>query len=447
MIECFSDEKRYIAVVSCDVVYKIPVRFIESELGYIKDEMLRYIRGISNNFYNDVHDVTIQKEEYNKQAENGISLLPDKNNESDTLQLSDNIIKDENEIKDEEFSGNIIINHIYIYNDMQINENVTILNGENTDFVRTKSNNGVVYETTSKPYAMKLRNIYFVCKKNYVYLKKILSYAKPDYSKLMIILNDLAKIDFFKDTKNELADMIKLKEYESYDTKIYDKSRELLCQLKCVVDLGKMLGLKDDPIIGLDIKLPANCGLSELRSCISDLEFIFTECPFLKCEKGKWEYYNMDIGSLWITFIAVATSISIAIKMLTEVVEFINKCIQAEKEFLELKEFKKNIKNSKRDINKEVLDAINTIKEFCYNLLIQELEKNTGKKIENEEEKDKAIQSIDKMYHLLDAKIEVHLTIDTTNGEIETYESIEEKNKISDIQLNLIRNFNKNRRL
>lgn len=61
MIEYFVEGKKYIAAISCDVIQKIPHKYIQNYIGYVDDAIVKSIEKCSNYFDNNSNEKQMEK--------------------------------------------------------------------------------------------------------------------------------------------------------------------------------------------------------------------------------------------------------------------------------------------------------------------------------------------------------------------------------------------------
>ena len=191
---------------------------------------------------------------------------------------------------------------------------------------------------------MKLRNIYMACKRSVEQIRNVRIYQNTTSTTRYwvsgwndaqtAILNNLKGIELFEEkiaafinaipqaliTRNEF-------EVSSSDwTSIRNRHKELLMSIQDVIELYESMGFEENSAQGIDIKLPECKDFQEFRKCIDELDFILYKCPFFKSDEEHLQFESMDVGSLWITILAVSAVGVSASVLLNNIAAFIDKC-------------------------------------------------------------------------------------------------------------------------
>lgn len=84
---------------------------------------------------------------------------------------------------------------------------------------------------------------------------------------------------------------------------------EYICQkMRTIISLYESMNLKESRN-GIDIKMPPCEYLDEYISYLQEINFVFTQCPFLQCEGEVLKFESVDVGSNWLKLtIATATT-------------------------------------------------------------------------------------------------------------------------------------------
>ena len=81
--------------------------------------------------------------------------------------------------------------------------------------------------------------------------------------------------------------------------KINSKLKIITDKMNAIIELYENMNLGEHGN-GLDIKLPPCDDLKDYISYLKDIDFIFTQCPFLQCENKILKIGFADVGSNWI---------------------------------------------------------------------------------------------------------------------------------------------------
>lgn len=211
--------------------------------------------------------------------------------------------------------------------------------------------------------------------------------------------------------------------------KFHDLLIDLRSKLLTIINLCEMLGLKNEKTIGIDIKLPPNCNLTDLKQYISDLEFIFTKCPFFQNDKEELKFQNMDIGSIWLNFFIAGVALETSSIILNNIAAFIDKCFVIRSHRLSVLQQKKDIEKmeAEMEIKKDLIESANKLYKFEVYKAINELEEKSGRKLKDGEERGIVEQSIEKTENLIDKGLQIYSTIDSPKETKALFEPLEMK--------------------
>ena len=161
---------------------------------------------------------------------------------------------------------------------------------------------------------MKLYNVYRLCKENLIVLES--AKFRKDESGLCSIsswslvqdhLNIIKKIPSFKNYINDYISSVPVLVRENVSPqvdsstaqKINSKLINITDKMKVIIELYENMNIKNGEK-GLDIKLPPCDNLKDYISYLKDIDFIFSQCPFLQCESEILKFGSVDVGSNWI---------------------------------------------------------------------------------------------------------------------------------------------------
>lgn len=166
---------------------------------------------------------------------------------------------------------------------------------------------------------------------------------------------------------------------------------------------------------GIDIKLPTCNTLKEYIDILRDINFVFEQCPYLKNENEEFKYKGTDIGSEWITYTIIGTSIATgSFVLLNHIAILVNKAIalRSNKKVLDMQEELCKSMQAKNELSKEIIDAFDKMKEITYKKYVDELKDEIGEVADGEEE-GKVEKSLEKLANLIDKGVEIHSSIET----------------------------------
>ena len=281
---------------------------------------------------------------------------------------------------------------------------------------------------------MKLYNVYRICKQNIELIKnidvtqrddtdlskdiKVKIYTIKNWYNLKNILykleiipvlsqyvNECFKIipESFRDEDSVPMNSVRYAEFMKHQNKLYDK-------MKDIIELYESMNLENDGN-GLDIKLP-NCeDLGEYISYLKDINFIFTQCPFLQCDDEILKFGSVDVGSNWLKLIIATTSTCM---ILNNTASLIDKSLILRSHYINLQQQEEMLKNQqiKNDIAIDYHKTFELLRSAYMDTAINELAKESNKTLDPEEQ-DKAKRTLEKLIILIDKGCEIYATLDS----------------------------------
>ena len=276
---------------------------------------------------------------------------------------------------------------------------------------------------------MRLYNVYYTCKVALNALKQIKIDSLGNGAKKLIgwgigkpALESLFDIDFIKDDAQQLYNILSPidREKQSPDIGINTFNeynllyKKLIYKLESVIDLYESMreGISQP---GIDIKIPSCNSLKDYIKILNDIDFILTQCPYLKNENEEIKYRGTDVGSDWITFAIIVSSATSASFVILKNLSFLmDKAISlmSNKKVLDMQEETYKTMLQKNEITQATIDAFNKMKEITYKKYVDELQDEVGK-LKDGEEESKVSKSLEKLANLIDKGIEIHTSIET----------------------------------
>ncbi len=297
-------------------------------------------------------------------------------------------------------------------------------------------NNGRIKEVTEDmkillngDLGMRLYNVYYVCKAAMSGLKQIKEGSLENGAKKLIgwhigkqALESLFDIDFIKDDAKKLYNILSPIDREESSPDIGSSTfmdfmalyKNLISKLESVVDLYESMkdGISQP---GIDIKIPPCNSLKEYIKILDDIDFVFTQCPYFINDNERIEYKGTDVGSDWITFtIVVSTVTSASFVILNNLASIINKAIslKSNKRILDMQEETYKAMQLKNEVTQDVIDAFNKMKQITYKNYVDELQEELGT-LKDGDEEGRVSKSLEKLANLIDKGVEIHTSIET----------------------------------
>lgn len=300
---------------------------------------------------------------------------------------------------------------------------------------------------------MKLYNVYRLCKKhinlfkiikiveseelNATGTRKIRIYTINNWLALKDVLNIINKIpalasytnDFIKSVPNSLRDTASpCMDIDGYKNFI-SKKDILLNKMKTIIELYESMNITESGD-GLDIKLPPCNDLKDYISYLKDIDFIFTHCPFLQCEKEILKFGSVDVGSNWLRLTIAATSTCL---ILNHTASVLDKALTLRSHYINIQQQEEMLKSIqiKNELAEDQIKFFNSIRVAAVNNYINQLENEFGK-LDNPEERDKAERTLDKLVLLLDKGCEIYATLDSPEEVQALFPEIQSNLELSD---------------
>ena len=265
---------------------------------------------------------------------------------------------------------------------------------------------------------MKLYNVYRLCKE-YLISLEVAKFRKDDKSGLFTIsswsfvqecLDCVKKIPSFKNDVNDYIYSVPVLVREdvsplvdnSTAQKINSKLKIITDKMNAIIELYENMNLGEHDN-GLDIKLPP---CDDLK----DIDFIFSQCPFLQCENEILKFGSVDVGSNWIKLTLAATSTCV---ILNNAAALVDKALVLRSHYVSIQQQEEMLKSIqlKNELTSAQIETFNLLRQTYMDATISLLE-NDLIKLENPEERDKAERSLNKLAELLDKGAEIYATLD-----------------------------------
>lgn len=156
----------------------------------------------------------------------------------------------------------------------------------------------------------------------------------------------------------------------------------------------------------------SNCeDLGEYISYLKDINFIFTQCPFLQCDDEILKFGSVDVGSNWLKLIIATTSTCM---ILNNTASLIDKSLILRSHYINLQQQEEMLKNQqiKNDIAIDYHKTFELLRSAYMDTAINELAKESNKTLDPEEQ-DKAKRTLEKLIILIDKGCEIYATLDS----------------------------------
>lgn len=282
---------------------------------------------------------------------------------------------------------------------------------------------------------MRSREIYNICKKELKVLDKFLDNIRNYYQEVLANKENVSAIIRFNDEYKSFYDYanktfgdihlltrifyeigpVVETDLEKEMSMKNNAVREFIRTVDCIVSLYEPTEEQDEENLGLDIKIPETDNITELKTYIDGLEFIFTKCPFFKSNEASLILRNVDNGSIWLIIGVTYASMVAGSALLNNIAAFIDKCyvIKSHKSTCKRQEQEIEKSNCDQKEKEEILKSIRMLYKISVDNAIKDLENATGYNIQDGDERGRVEQSFDKLEKLLDKGMQIYSSIDS----------------------------------
>lgn len=278
---------------------------------------------------------------------------------------------------------------------------------------------------------MRLYNTYFLCKE-YIEDIKELGYATigagptcemqnwENCKKAMAVIRRIPFLkryvdDFYESVPVFIRENEKPRIDHDIRNMLSSKQKRLIAKMESVIEMYESLdmGVNEN---GIDVKIPTCDSLKEYMAYLKELDFIFSQCPFLQHDDGEIKFRTVDVGSQWLTFLIAATAGTAAVSyILNNLAILVDKAVQVKSHLLSLKQQEEILRSQKlqNDVLETSVESFKLLKSHYLSKAVEEIEnRNDESRLENGEERGKAEKSLEKLCDLLDKGVEIYASID-----------------------------------
>lgn len=271
---------------------------------------------------------------------------------------------------------------------------------------------------------MKLYNVYRLCKIHVNFFSRTNAertrnnvYTVSNWMQSKKELEIIRKIPMLKKYVDEyielVPDILTKKDSFEIDDDTYAKLNSqrtiLYNKMLSIIELYESFNIEESKNC-IDIKLPPCDDLKEYISYLKNIDFIFSQCPFLQCENEIIKFQSVDVGSNWIK-LAVATTTTCMI--LNNTASLLDKALILKSHYMTIQQQEEMLRRNqlKNELTQEQLDVFKQLKTTGMDIVIKQLEKEYGE-LPNSEERDKAERSLDTLVLILEKGGEIYASID-----------------------------------
>lgn len=163
---------------------------------------------------------------------------------------------------------------------------------------------------------------------------------------------------------------------------------------------------------GIDIKIPKCDSLKEYMGYLKDIDFLFTQCPYLLDEKEEVKFNTVDVGSQWLSFIVLGAAGTFYI--LNNLARLIQKAVEIKSNIIVYKQQEEMLKEmrQKNEVGEEIVDVFKKFKQDKLNECVSDLEGEIGE-LKDNEERDKVKRSVESLVFMMEKGVEIYSSIET----------------------------------
>lgn len=220
-------------------------------------------------------------------------------------------------------------------------------------------------------------------------------------------------------------------------------NNSLEAQMRTVIKLYESMELNNDKN-GIDVKIPQCENLKEYTWYLKELDFVFTQCPYLLCDNEQIQFFNVDVGSNWLSFLIKVSGVSSAANtILNHLAIVMDKALVLKSHYNTLKQQEEMLRTSKtkNEIAEENLDTLKTLKAIYLQQATSALAEEISP-LNDGEQQGKVEKSLEKLVELLDKGVEIYASIDTPKEVQVLFPTIGDNKKLSDSILKFIEDKN-----
>ena len=280
---------------------------------------------------------------------------------------------------------------------------------------------------------MRLYNIYYICCacKDKISAdvgieaiknsdNRIVAYKVKGWGTLKEVLEQLNNISFMRQVVRDVYSIIDLldRDNERPSLSQHRKDRfdialnKLKHYLEAIQQLYDSLNIGES-YTGIDVKIPKCDSLKEYMDYLKEIDFIFTQCPYLLAKDEEIKFNNVDVGSQWLSFFLVTSG---TFGILNNLAKLVNKAVAIKSNMFVCKQHEEQVKTMqlKNEVGEEVLDVFKKLKQNVLSNSVAELEAELGE-LQDGEERGKVEKTLEKMVTLIDKGVEIYSSIETPN--------------------------------
>lgn len=295
---------------------------------------------------------------------------------------------------------------------------------------------------------MKLYNAYYICKNSIQILqnfqveerrlpnKNDITYALKNWEEIVKSLEVISGIDYLEKSVDQVylsvPPLLRTRNAPvvsaSVKNEVVNHIEILRCKVQVIIDLYETIDEKEKKL-GVDIKIPKCDSLDEYIECLKDINFVFTQCPYLINKESGLEFRGTDVGSIWLTFAIIGTGTLI----LKNIAKLIDSAVKIKSHLTTYKQQEEMLTamRQKNEIGDEIIKVFEKMKSQCLQECAESVEADLGE-LKDGEEQGKLKKSLEKLAILLDKGVQIYSSIEAPKEIQALFPEVEENVAISE---------------
>ncbi|NBH27672.1 hypothetical protein D3Z60_18285 [Lachnospiraceae bacterium] len=296
---------------------------------------------------------------------------------------------------------------------------------------------------------MRLYNTYYICKqcrdiiKGLSFTSKGQTYKINNWFSYREALFTVRQIDIFSESVDIFYETVPVfvreKEEPEIDADIRSRLLNLMStmvkEMDVIIELYESINDSENEK-GIDVKIPPCDSLEQYISYLKEINFIFSQCPFLQHKDGTIKFKTVDVGSQWLSFAIMATTgTAVVTYILKNLAILVDKTIQIKSHIknIEQQEEVLRAKKLQNDVLESTLEGFRILKKHYYEEAVDSIEaENKDTPLKDGEERGKVEKCMEKLGELLDKGVEIYASIDTGKDIQVLFPALQDKVELSD---------------
>lgn len=279
---------------------------------------------------------------------------------------------------------------------------------------------------------MRLYNVYYLCKQCEEVINSLNFTARNTSPQVFYIENwneykkalfTIRQIEFLKEKVDDFYETVpvfvreKARPEIDSDTKarLESKKKIILENIRSVIALYESMNLSENKN-GIDVKIPKCDSLATYIFYLKELDFVFTQCPYLNPDEGQILFNTVDVGSQWLEFCVKAVSgTTVGSYILKNLASLVDQAVIIKSHLITLKQQEEVLRNQKlaNDVLESNIEMFDRLKKHYLSEAVKAIEaENQDTPLKDGEERARVEKSLEKLCGLLENGVEIYASID-----------------------------------